>query len=477
MSLIKQAKQGVIWTFIQQFSVQFINFGVQIILARLLLPSDFGLIAMITVFVALGQSLSDSGMTSSLIRNDRNTENDYGTVFLTNLGVSIILYSIAYIIAPFVADFYKQEILTTLLRAYALVFIISSFNVVQLAKFTKELNFKSQFTYQLPSVIIGALTGVLMAYYGFGVWSLVGLNISQAASFSLFLWFFYKWKPKIIFDRSIFKYHFDYGYKLTLSGVLNTVYLNLYRIIIGKKFSTTSVGYFTQADSLRLFPINQLSSVLNKVTFPLFASIKNDQDKLKRAYISSTRLVLSVSSVLMIILILIAKPLFFVVFGEKWMPSVPYFQILCIASIFLPLGTYNLNILKVKGRSDVFLRVEVIKKVIGVLSLILCVPFGINAIVWSLCITNVFFAYLNGYFSGQFINYSVYQQLNHSFGVILISIIPFAVVYWLNELWFQQFNNYFIIIIDIICYMVIYIPFLLLFNKALINDLKMVLKK
>lgn len=477
MSLIKQAKQGVFWTFIQQFSIQFINFGVQIILARLLQPSDFGLIAMIAVFVALGQSLSDSGMTSSLIRNDKNTENDYGTVFLTNLGVSLILYGIAYILAPFVADFYKQDILTDLLRAYALVFIISSFNVVQLAKFTKELNFKSQFTYQLPSVMIGALTGIFMAYYGFGVWSLVSLNIAQAISFSLFLWFFYQWKPKLIFDKSIFKYHFDFGYKLTLSGVLNTVYLNLYRIIIGKKFSTTSVGYFTQADSLRLFPVNQLSSVLNKVTFPLFASIKNEPDKLRRAYISSTRLVLSLSSVLMIILILIAKPLFLIVFGEKWLPSVPYFQILCIASIFLPLGTYNLNILKVKGRSDMFLRVEVIKKVIGVISLIICIPFGINAIVWSLCITNVFFAYLNGYFSGRFISYSVYQQIIHSLSIITISIIPFALVFWLNDLWFKQYNNFLIIIIDVLCYMAIYLPFLLVFNKALINDLKMVLKK
>lgn len=179
----------------------------------------------------------------------------------------------------------------------------------------------------------------------------------------------------------------------------------------------------------------------------------------------------------MIILILIAKPLFLIVFGEKWLPSVPYFQILCIASIFLPLGTYNLNILKVKGRSDMFLRVEVIKKVIGVISLIICIPFGINAIVWSLCITNVFFAYLNGYFSGRFISYSVYQQIIHSLSIITISIIPFALVFWLNDLWFKQYNNFLIIIIDVLCYMAIYLPFLLVFNKALINDLKMVLKK
>ncbi|SDM17355.1 lipopolysaccharide biosynthesis protein [Pedobacter antarcticus] len=477
MSLVKQAKKSVVWTFIQQFSVQLINLGVQIILARLLLPSDFGLIAMITVFVALGQSLSDSGMTSSLVRNDRNTENDYGTVFITNVGISVLLFGLAYVLAPFVADFYRQEILTSLLRAYSLVFIISSFNVVQLAKFTKELNFKSQFIYQLPSVIISAGVGVLMAFKGFGVWSLVGLNLAQAASFSLFLWLFYKWRPKLIFDKSIFKYHFDYGYKLTLSSILNTIYINLYKVIIGKRFSTTSVGYFTQADSLRLFPVNQLSSILNRVAFPLFASIKNDDARLKKAYISSTRLVLSFSSVLMIMLILIAKPLFLVVFGEKWISSVPYFQILCIASVFLPLGTYNLNILKVKGRTDLFLRVELIKKIIGVVFLLVCIPFGINAIVWSLCITNIFFAYLNGYFSGKLINYSIHQQILHSFNVILISVIPYALTYVANEFWFYKFNNYISILFNISVYTIFYLPLMLIFNKALLNDIKMILKR
>ncbi|GEM62177.1 lipopolysaccharide biosynthesis protein [Sphingobacterium faecium NBRC 15299] len=479
MGFVSQAKKGVVWTFLQQFSVQLINFVVQIVLARILLPADFGLIAMITIFIAIGQSLSDSGMTSSLIRSKDNTERDYGTVFLTNLAVSIFVYLIVYLIAPFVALFYNQPILTDLLRAFGLVFILSSFYVVQLAKFSKELNFKSQFVYQLPSVFIGATVGIYMAKNGYGVWSLIGLNISQAFSFALILWVFYRWKPKLIFDKSVFRHHFDYGYKLTLSGLLNTIYLNLYRVIIGKRFSPANVGFFTQADSLRLFPVNQLSAVLNKVTFPLFASIQNDDRKLKEAYKSALRLVLSITSAMMLILVLIAKPLFLVVFGDKWLPSVPYFQILCIASIFLPIGTYNLNILKVKGRSDLFLKVEVIKKVIGVISLLVCIPFGIEAIVWSLCLTNIFFAYLNGYFSGKFISYPVLEQLKNSLSIIIVAILPFLSIYYLvnNIVDLSNRNDLYLIFIQALSFIVMYLPLVYIFNKPLLRDLKLVLKR
>jgi len=477
MGFVSQAKKGVVWTFMQQFSIQLINFVVQIVLARILVPSDFGLIAMITIFIAIGQSLSDSGMTSSLIRNNENTEGDYGTVFITNLGVSFIVYGIVYLIAPFVAIFYKQEILTPLLRVFSLVFIFSSFYVVQLAKFTKELNFKSQFTYQVPSVIIGAVTGIIMAKSGFGVWSLVGLNLAQTCSFGVILWVFYKWKPKWRFDKKVFRSHFDYGYKLTLSGLINTIYLNLYRVLIGKKFSASSVGFFTQADSLRLFPVNQLSAVLNKVTFPLFASIQNDDKKLKNAYKSALRLVLSITSAMMLILVLVAEPLFRIVYGSKWLPAVPYFQILCIASIFLPIGTYNLNILKVKGRSDLFLKVEIIKKVIGILSLAICIPFGITAIVWSLCLTNIFFAYLNGYFSGKFIHYTMKDQIMNSFSVIIISIVPYFIISFTMNHYNIIFQDAISIVVQLLTFVLIYFPLVFIFNKPLLHDIKLVLKR
>lgn len=479
MGFIKAAKSGVVWTFLQQFSVQAINFVVQVVLARPLMPSDFGLIAMIAVFIAIGQSLSDSGMSTSLIRNKANSENDYGTVFITNIAVSLLIYFIVYICAPLVAQFYEQPILTDLLRLYAVVFVISAFSAVQLAKFSKELKFKIQFTYQLPSVVIGAFVGVLLAYQGYGVWSLVWLNIVQNLSFALMLWLFHNWRPQFLFDRSIFFYHFNFGYKLTASSLLHTVYLNLYKIIIGKQFSASNVGYFTQADSLRLFPVSQLSTVLNKVTFPLFASISEDSAKLRQAYISAMRLVLSLSAAMMLVLILVAEPLFLLVFGEKWLPSVPYFQILCIASIFLPIGTYNLNILKVKGRSDLFLRVEVIKKIIGVIALIAAVPLGIEVIVWSLCGTNILFAYLNGYFSGKFIDYNILDQLKGSLHVIGLTIVPALICYGAQSAYpaWVELNEISKIILTTLLYSVLYIPIVWIFNKKLLADIKRILKR
>lgn len=479
MSFIKSAKKGVLWTFLQQFSVTLISFSVQILLARILMPADFGLIAMIAIFVSIGQSLTDSGMTSSLIRNNENTEMDYGTVFISNLGISVAIYIVIFFIAPFISSFYGQIELTNLLRIYSLVFVFNSFSAVQLAKFSKELNFKIQFVYQIPAILASALIGIIMAYNDFGVWSLVWLNVLQALFFSVVLWSIYPWRPKLIFNKEVFRSHFSFGYKLTLSGLLNTIYLNLYKIIIGKYFSPTNVGYFTQADNLRLFPVNQLSTVLNKVTFPLFASISDNTPKLKQAYMSALRLVLSISSAIMFVLMYIAEPLFYVVFGEKWLPAVPYFQILCIASIFLPIGTYNLNILKVKGRSDLFFKVEVIKKIIGVIALLISIPYGIQAMVWALCITNVFFAYLNGYFSGKFINCSLIEQLISTLTVVLIAFIPIICLKVLNEYVYNIASFHFIvqIAVGIIVYFILYIPLVLIFNKKLLKDIKTIIKK
>src|SRR5690606_34702324 len=218
-SLKKQAIKGVIWTFAQQFSVQLINFGVQIILARLLMPEDFGLIAMLTVFINLGQMLMDGGMTTSLIRTKSPTQLDYSTVFVSNFIVSIGIYLLIFITAPFVASFYEQGVLQNILRVYALTFVIRSFVAVHVAKLTKEMNFKTQMKLQVPSTIIGAIVGVIMAYADYGVWSLVWMNLVQTIVFTLQNWIFIKWSPSLIFNKKKFKHHFNFGYKMTLSGL------------------------------------------------------------------------------------------------------------------------------------------------------------------------------------------------------------------------------------------------------------------
>lgn len=466
----------MVWTFLQQFSVQLINFVVQIAMARVLLPSDYGLIAMLTIFIAVAQTLIDSGMTTSIIRTKVITEQDYSTVFVTNLLISLGVYLIVFAIAPLVGTFYEQPVLVEILRVYAISFVINAFVAIHLARLTKELKFKKQFAYQVPSTLFGAAFGFLLAYSGYGVWSLVYMNILQPLVYALSLWVFSGWRPRLSFSKDRFQYHFTFGYKLTLSGLLNTVYINLYRIIIGKVFSPTQVGFFTQADNMRNLPIMQLSNVLNKVTYPLFAKIEDDI-QLKRAYKTIMSLVLSLSALLMLGLLLVAKPLFLILLGEKWLPAVPYFQILCIASMMLPIGTYNLNILKVKGRSDLFLRVEVIKKVIGVICLVAAIPFGIEAIVWSLCITNVFFAYLNGFFSGKLINYFLKEQLTDSLKILVVAFIPAIVIYFF---WIQRevfVNNWLQVIVTGSTYCISYVVLMFIFNKDLIWQYKKILKR
>lgn len=424
-SLKKQALSGVVWTFAQQFSVQIINFGVQIILARLLMPEMFGLIAMLSVFISIGQMLMDGGMTSSLIRAKEPTQLDYSTVFVTNFTVSLGAYLLTFFAAPYIAKFYNQEILKDILRVYSLTFVIRSFVAVHVAKLTKEMNFKTQMILQVPSTIVGAIVGVVMAYKGFGVWSLVWLNLTQTIVFTIQNWIFIPWRPSLVFNKEKFKYHFNFGYKLTLSGLVDTVYNDIYRIVIGKFFSPASVGFFNQAESLRLFPVAQLSAVLGKVTYPLFSNI-NDDVALKNAYRKTMKLALFIVIPMMLVLMVIAKELFVFILGEKWLPAVLYFQILSLASIVRPIGIYNLNILKVKGRSDLLLKLEIVKKIIGVVLIAIALPFGIIALVISHVVFSYVSTVINMIYSGRLIDFKIGEQVKDNAALFLIGFSTFG---------------------------------------------------
>ncbi|PWH86973.1 lipopolysaccharide biosynthesis protein [Brumimicrobium oceani] len=472
MSLKKQAVSGVIWTFTQQFSMQIINFGVQIILARLLMPEVFGLVAMLTVFVSIGQTLMDGGMTSSLIRTKNPDQLDYSTVFLTNLMVSVGIYAIIFLAAPAIASFYDQEILKNILRVYALTFVIRSFVAVHTAKLTKEMNFKTQMKLQVPSTIVGGIVGVSMAFTGFGVWSLVWLSLSQAIIFTIQNWIFIKWRPSFVFNKRRFKYHLNFGYKLTLSGLLDTIYNNAYRIVIGKFFSPASVGFFNQAETMRLFPVEQISTVMGKVTYPLFSNITSDI-QLKSAYRSTMQLALFVVTPIMLVLILVGTEFFVFVFGEKWLPAVPYFQILAFASIVRPIGAYNLNLLKVKGRSDLFLRLEVVKKIIGIIVIAVALPFGIMALVVSLTVISYFFTAINMFFSGRLINYSIKEQINDASSVLLIGVFAGIICYFLHHYLGNIVESNFLMILLIgLAYSALYLGAMFMFNKKIIYLIK-----
>lgn len=472
MSLKRQAISGVKWNFVQQFSVQIINFAVQIILARLLMPEMFGLIAMISVFISIGQSLMDSGMTSSLIRTDSPDQIDYSTVFITNIFVSLIIYSFIFMAAPSIANFYNQEVLVDLLRLFSLSFIINAFVAVHIAKLTKEMNFKSQMKIQIPSVILSALVGITLAYKGYGVWSLVWLNLARSIVFAVQAWLFIDWKPSIIFDKDRFLYHFKFGYKLTLSGLIDTIYNDSYRIIIGKFFSPASVGYFNHAETMRLFPVNQVSVVMNKVTYPYFSKIKDDI-QLKEAYKTTMKMVLFVTTPLMLLLIIIAKVGFILVFGEKWLPSVYYFQILAFASIVRPIGSYNLNILKVKGKSDTFLRVEIYKKLIGILAIIIGIQYNILGLVVSLALVSYVWVFINMHYCGKLINFPLLEQVQNLIPIIsmgIISTIPSLFLHnYVNQI-YQ--NNLLSIFLTSFTYITIYLFMVYIIDKRFLILIK-----
>jgi len=477
MNLRGKAVAGVFWTFAQQFSVQLINFGVQIILARLLLPQVFGLIAMLNVFISIGQTLMDSGMTSSLIRTKEPDQLDYSTVFVTNIVVSTAVYLFVFLFAPIIAEFYNQDILKNILRVYALTFIIRSLVAVHIAKLTKEMDFKSQMKLQVPSTIVGASVGACMAYFGFGVWSLVWLNLSQTIVFTIQNWFFISWRPSFIFNKRRFKYHFNFGYKMTLSALLDTTYRNIYPIVVGKVYNPTIVGYFNQAETMRQFPIKQLSAVMGKVTYPLFSNLTNDIE-LKKAYKAAMKLVFFVVIPVMMVLIVTGKELFLVLFGEKWLPAVPYFQILSIASIIGPLSTYNLNILKVKGRSDLFLKLELIKKGVGFLAVFLAVPFGMTVLVVSYMAVSHASTFVNMIYAGKLINYPFLEQLKDSSKLYLIGLICLGAVYLVKEIVLDgYYSDVLVLLISSLAYVILYALLTYLIDKDMIGLLMKVLKK
>lgn len=409
--LRKKTIDGVFWSFVMQFSTQAVSLVVQIILARILLPEAFGLIAMIQIFVSIGQVLMDGGMTSSLIRTKEADQKDYSTVFFINLISSLVLYIILFFCTPFIASFYNQPILTSIIRVYTLAFIIQAFVSVQTTRLTKEMQFKTQMYMKIPSTIIGGIIGVIMAYQGYGVWSLVGLNLSSTFIFMLQHWFYSDWRPSFIIDKDKFKYHFNFGYKLTLSALLTNIYLNLYTLIIGKFFSVSQLGYYNQANTLRMYPVGNLTLILQKVTYPLFASIQDEDERLKSIFKRITKMVFFIITPIMMFLIVIAEPLFRFVLTEKWLPAVPYFQILCLVAIVYPQSMYNLNIIAAKGRSDLHFKMEVIKKTLSLLFLFLIFPFGIWGVIYAQALSMLLHAYVNALYTGRMINYSVKEQI------------------------------------------------------------------
>lgn len=474
MGLQNNTVYGVLWSIGQELGSKLISFIITIVLARILSPAEFGLIAMLSIFIAIGNSLLDGGLTSSLIRTAVVNQKDCSTVFYFNLLGSIFIYLLLFSAAPLISNFYHQPILTSVVRVYGITLIINAFFGIQQTLLVKEMRFKAMTIIQIPAVVGGGLLGIILAKLGFGVWSLVWMSLLNAFISTLLHWWFSAWRPVIVFDFRSFKKHFNYGYKLTLSGLLDKLYQNIYTIIIGNFYAPAQLGFYARADSTSQLPINIISSAINKVTFPLFVKIADDDEQLVKIYRRVMLQVLFWMTPALVWLCVVAEPLFRLILTEKWLPAVPYFQILCVSGIMYPLSAYNLNILKVKGKSNLFLKLEIIKKIISVIGIVCVFPFGIYGLLYLQLFFSFFSFYINSIYSTRFINYPIGEQVKDVLPTLFVAIIIGLASYFLdNELYlYHHFNDLFRIVTSGLLYFISYFALSFFIKLSAIIDFK-----
>ena len=429
-SLKKKTVKGVAWTSLNQVLNMGLGFVIGVILARLLSPSDYGLLAMIVVFNAVAFAFLDSGFGNALIRKPNLTEDDNTTAFFFNLVAGVVLFGIIWVIAPWVSAFYDKPILTPLLRAEGSLLIVSSFKIVQNTQLTRALNFKAKMIIRVVSNILGGASGIISAYCGLGVWALVVMHVADAIISLILLWIISPWRPRGRWNKQSFNYLWGYGSKLLASGLLNTIYSNIYPIIIGKFYSAADLGQYSRAQGYASMPSTSLTGVIQQVTFPVLSQIQDDDQRLAGSYRRMLRFTVFIVFPIMIGMAALAHPLVISLVTDKWAQCVPYLQIICFSSMWYPVHAINLNLLQVKGRSDLFLRLEIIKKALITVVVFVCVPFGIIGICCGSVFTSLACLAINTYYTGKLINVGFVRQMMDMTPTLLASLAMGAVVYF-----------------------------------------------
>lgn len=402
-----------------------------IIMARILTPSDYGLVGMIAIFIAVSQSLIDSGFSQALIRKRDRSEIDNSTVFYFNIAVGITLYLVLFLSAPAIARFYNEPLLTSITRVIGLGLLFNSLGVVQRAIFTTTLNFKTQAKATLIGAVISGIVGISMAYSGYGVWAIVAQQMANIVLVNIFLWVFSKWRPILKFSKDSFTSLFSFGSKLMISGLIDTLYKNMYLIVIGKFFRAQDLGYYTRAHQFSDFASSNFTGIFQRVSYPVLCTIQDNDRRLADVY----RRLLKVSSFiifpLMAGLAACATPLIDTILTSKWIFAAKILQILCLAQMWYPVHAINLNLLQVKGRSDLFLKLEIIKKLIGVAVLCATLPFGLIAVCWGVLINSLLSLIINTHYTGRLINLGFLVQIKDLFPTLALSLCT-GIAVWLS---------------------------------------------
>jgi teichuronic acid exporter len=428
-NLKKLALRGVVWSLFDKIINQVGNFILLIYLSRVLSPSDFGLIAMLAIFLAVAQSLIDSGFSQALIqKSKRVTEADLSTVFYVNLAVSILLYCLLYATAPSIAIFYNQPELTILARVLFLIVIINAISLVPRSKLLIAVDFKTQGLINSASMIFSAIVAIYLVQDGFGYWSLVGMNLAKALVNSVLLIIFSKWYPKWIFSTASFKSLFTFGSNLLIAGIVATAVQNLYSILIGRYFNATQVGYFQQGFNYTNILAGTLSSVVQGVTYPIMTTIQEDKERLVRIYTKVMGVTTLVTFPIFVGFAAVSEEFVIIFLGEKWEPIIPVLIILSFARLITPISTLNLNILNARGRSDLFLKTDLSKLPMTIIALLIAIPYGILGVAIAQLITTFISFFINAYYPGKLFGFGAKAQLKQIYPIATASLIMYFVI-------------------------------------------------
>lgn len=429
MTLKSETKQGLAWGMIENFASRGLQFLFGIVLARLLSPDDYGIIAMPLVFLALAQCFIDSGFSSALVRKPELKEEDLSTAFYFNIIVGVVCYGILYFTSPLIADFYNTPILSDLLKVTALATLFNPLCTVQQTILTRKIDFRTQAIISLAAALISGIVGLTMAYNGYGVWSLVFQQVGGYTLRTILLWILCSWRPKLLWSWESFHYLWGFGNKMLASALLNTLYSNVYPIVIGRFFSAKDLGNYTRAQNYGTLPSSQLTGVLQRVTFPVLSRMQNEDDRLAANYRRMLRLSALVVFPIMMMLSAVADPLVRVFLTDKWEGCILYLQIMCFSMMWYPIHAINLNLLQVKGRSDIFFRLEVIKKIIATVVMCITIPNGILWMVSGGIFSSLTCLVVNTYYTGKFIHVGYLVQMRDIFPVFILSLAMWSLIH------------------------------------------------
>ena len=433
-SVASKSIRGIVWSAIERFSLQGVQFLIGIVLARLLSPSDFGMIGMLSIFLSVSQTFIDCGFSNALIRQKETTAKDYGTAFIINFAISLFAFVILFVAAPFVASFYNMPDLQPVMRLISVTLIVNALFTVHKVRLTRNVDFKMQSKASLCAALVSGGLGIILAFEGFGVWSLVYQAICNSVLNLVLMTILLRWFPKPVFSKESFRSLFGFGSKLLVASVISSVYSNLYNIVIGKWYSASNLGYYTRADHLGAFPSQNVAGILSRVTYPILSQLQDEPERLRDIYIKYLQMSCFVVFPLMMGLAALAHPLVLLLLGEKWLPSVVLLQILCFGLMLDPVCNINLNLLYVKGRSDLVLKLEIVKKTIAVAILAVSLPFGLVGLCLGRACYGVIATLLNMIYTKSFINLSMWGQIKLILSPLMLALVMMVGIYGLTLL-------------------------------------------